>query len=150
MHQLFANPRQLRRLGYGAVTLGAALGATSTLLRDLSDDNTWTYLIDAAAWLLAAVGAVAEARVSAIMSAFQADHVRRRATVLFCLGIGVVLGACVLLSTVSDDGSHVALRAIAAALLIVGIGAGLGGGLSLAVTVGARYAADRLANLDDT
>ena len=130
--------------------LGAALGAASTLLRDLSEGNSWTYLLDAAGWLFASVGAVAEARVGAILSAFEADRTRRRATILFCLGIGVVLGACVLLSTVSGDGTLIALRAVAAALLIGGIGAGLGGGLSLAVTAGARYAADRLADLDDT
>jgi hypothetical protein len=129
------------------VALGASLGATSTLLRDVGDDDSRTYLLDAVGWLLAAAGAVAEARVSAILTAFEAKREQRRATLFVSLGIGVALGACVLLSTVSG---LVALRAIAAALLIVGIGAGLGGGLSLAVTVGARYAADRLANLEDT
>lgn len=127
-----------------------ALAATGTLLRDTSDDNAWTYLLDALAWLLAIAGAVAEARVSAIFSAFQPEPARRRASILLCLGILVALGACVLLSNPDQDGVAVAIRTGAAALLIGGIGAGLGGGMSLAVTVGARYAADRLANLDDT
>jgi hypothetical protein len=132
------------------MTAGAALGATSTLLRDTSDGNSWTYLLDAVGWLLAVGGAVAEARVSAIMSAFQPENARRRATVLLCLGIVVTLVACVLLSTLGADGIAVGIRAIAAALLIGGIGAGLGGGLSLAVTIGARYAADRLGDLEDS
>ena len=68
---------------------------------------------------------------------------------LFCLGIGVSLGSCVVLSTLDGDGNSIAVRSLAAALLIGGIGGGLGGGLSLAVTVGTRYAADRLANLDE-
>ncbi len=150
MRHLIGNPSHLRQLGYVSVGLGAALGATGTLLRDTSDDNSWTYVLDAAGLLLAIAGAVAEARVSTIFSAFQPESARRRATLLLCLGILAALGACVLLSSLEGDGTAVAIRTGAAALLIVGIGAGLGGGLSLAATVGVRYAADRLANLDDS
>ena len=150
MRNFLESPSHLRRLGYGALGLGAALASTGTLVRDTSDSNAWTYLLDALAWLLAVAGAVAEARVSAILSAFQPEPARRRATILLCFGILAALGACVLLSTLDQDGVAVAIRTGAAALLIGGIGAGLGGGLSLALTAGARYAADRLANLDDT
>ncbi len=150
MRDLFGNPAHLRRLGYGALGLGAALGASGTLLRDTGDDTSWTYLLDAVAWLLAVAGAVAEARASAIFSAFQPEPARRRSTLLLCLGILAALGGCVLLSSLGRDDVAVAIRTGAAGTLIGGIGTGLGGGLSLAVTVGARYAADRLANLDDS
>jgi hypothetical protein len=146
----FESPNHLRRLGYAVLGLGAALGATGTLLRDTGDGAAWTYVLDALAWLLAVAAAVAEARVGAIFSAFQPEPARRRASILFCLGILAALSACVLLSTLDQDGAAVAIRTAAAALLISGIGAGLGGGLALAVTAGARYAADRLAKLDDT
>lgn len=150
MRNFFESPIHLRRLEYGALGLGATLGVAGTLLRDTGDGNSWTFLLDTLAWLLAVAGAIAETRVSTIFSAFQPESMRRRATILFCVGILASLGACVLLSTLDQDGGAVAIRAAAAALLIGGIGAGLGGVLSVGVTVGARYAADRLANLDDS
>lgn len=128
---------------------GAAIGAFATVLRDTRDGNSWTYLLDAAGWLLSVSGAIAEARTAAIFAAFQPQTAQRRAVLLFCLGFVAALGMCVLLSTLDGEGIAVVIRAVAAALLLGGIWAGLGGGLSLAATVGARYAADRLANLDD-
>ena len=112
------------------------------------DAGGWTYLLDVGGWLLAVAGAVAEARVNLIFAGFQADAVRRRATVLTIVGIIAALAGCVALSTVATTGTVSLARAVAAAFLVGGVGAGLGGILSLAVTSGARYAADRLANLD--
>lgn len=127
---------------------GSVLSLLATVLRDRTAAGGWTYLLDAGGWLFAVAGAVAEARVNLILADVQADAVRRRATVLTIGGIVATLAGCVVLSTLATTGSASLARAAAAGFLVGGVGAGLGGILSLAVTSGARYAADRLANFD--
>ncbi len=149
LRQRIADPRLLRRLAVVLILNGTALALIATLLRDAAGAGAGTYVLDTAAWLFAVVGAGLEARVSTILAPFQPAAVRRRGLLLAILGITVCLGSCVTLSAVSGGGSATIVRACAAALLVAGLGSGLGGLLSLAVTSGARYAADRLAHLDD-
>lgn len=147
----FDDPHRLRRLAPGLIGLGAICGLCAMLLRDSwnpgSLGHSATYLLDTLGWLLAFAGAVAAARLGSIYFRFKPASVRRRAILAAVSGTAVCLLSCVLISGVDD--APLLVRLLAAALLIGGLGAGLAGLLTLAVTEGSRYAADRLANLDD-
>ena len=150
--RILASPFRLRRVAVGLIVAAACLAAAALIVRDRAeapDRVRVTYLIDAAAWILAILGAAAEAWVSAILFPARPQAVRRRALLLAAGGTVGLLGACVALSA-DGSGLNAAIpRAIAAGALVAGLGGGLGGLLTLAWFYGGAYAANRIAEFDD-
>ncbi|MGH2562257.1 MAG: hypothetical protein ACRDJH_24625 [Thermomicrobiales bacterium] len=147
MPRLFANPRRLRRYGHLNVAFAAALAGAAAAWRARGGPNG-TYLFDVAAWLLAVGGAVSEARVGTLLFGFAPVPARRRALLLTLLGLLTFLLSCVLYAVGSADNE--AIRGVAGAALIGGIGLGLGGLFTLAAYYGGDYAASRIERMDDT
>ena len=151
MRRFLASPIRLRRVAIGLVLTAALVAAVAIVARDraAADRARATFLLDTAAWLLAAFGAAAEARVNAIVFPARPGMIRRRALILAVGGTLGLLGGCVVLSFGRNGLDAAVPRAIAAAALVAGLGGSLGGVLTLAWVYGGAYAADRIAEFDE-
>lgn len=152
MRRILASPIRLRRVAMGLVLTAALLAAGALVLRDraaAADRARVTHLLDAAAWLIAILGAAAEARVGAIFFEARPRATRRRALLLAVGGTLGLLGGCIVLSLDRNAVDAAVPRAVAAGALVAGLGGGLGGLLTLVWYYGGSYAADRIAEFDD-
>jgi hypothetical protein len=149
----FADPLRLRRLGLALVAGGAVLAAVAAVLRGQGRPGTpghsATYLLDVAAWFLAVAGAVVEARVGDRLLAVGQRGARQRAVLFSVGGLGAMLCACVTISLGSSGASGTPLRAALAAVMVGGLGVGLGGLATLGWFYGGRYAADRIQRMGE-
>ena len=151
--RLLANPWRLRRLGLALIlTAALAAGAAAALRARLPPGTTRhsaTYLLDTAGWLLAAGGAVVEARVGDLLLTAGHRAARRRAVAFAAFGIVAALGGCFSLSAFVSGALGGLARGIAAAALVGGVGLGLAGLFTLVWHYGGRYAADRIQRMGE-
>jgi hypothetical protein len=147
------NPLGLRRLGLTLVLAGAVCAGLATWLRDHLAPGTGrhnaTYLLDVAGWVLAVAGAVIEARIGDLLLTADQPAARRRAVLFAVAGLGAALTACVTIPLRSAGASATLLRAALAAILVGGIGVGLGGLATLGWFYGGRYAARRIERMGE-
>jgi hypothetical protein len=147
------NPLRVRRIGLALIALAALLAATATWQRDHlapgSSARSATYLLDVLGWFLAIAGAVLEAKIGDLLLNAGQRAARRRAIVFAVIGLGASLTACITIPGRSDAAFSVPLRAGLAAVLVGGIGIGLGGAATLIWFYGGRYAADRIAKMGE-
>jgi hypothetical protein len=108
-----------------------------------------TYFLDVAGWFLAVAGAAIEARVGDLLITAGQLAARRRAVLFAVTGIGAALVACATIPLRSSGASATPLRAALAAIMVGGIGLGLGGLATLAWFYGGRYAERRIERMGD-
>jgi hypothetical protein len=135
-------PRHLRWTSLGLILAGALLAGLGDGLREAAGtgEANWTFVLDMVGLLLALAGAVFEVRSADIMFGFAPAETRRRALIRVIAAILTILVMCVALGAIDQP----VLRGAAGALLMFGIGFGLGGLFSLAWIYGGGYAADRI------
>lgn len=129
------------------IAFGALSASAGAALR-ASGSGGGTFLLDAAGWLIAAAGAVLEARSAGMWFDIQPTAVRRRAVAFASLGVIGALGGCIAASVFSSDRGAL-LQSGAMLALVGGVGFGLAGFGALAWTIGGDYAARRIEQLGD-
>jgi len=143
-------PLQQSRLAGLLLIAAAALAAFGAFLRH-TDGSLHRpglgYLCSTAALFVAVGAAIWKARVAAMLVVFRAGQVRLNATLSLIAGVLVALTGCVLASGVSE--SRPGWQSLGEGVLMLGIGLGLTGLLSIFWAFGVDYLGDRIDKLSE-
>lgn len=130
----------------GVSLAGALLGGLAIAVRTGQvGDGRWgtgTYLIDAVAVLLCVAGVAVEARAVDRLAGF--FDLRRGATLQLIAGVTLTLTACLLIPAMRSGEPPDWVATGLATLVYVGVGRGLSGAATLAITVAPGYLEGRI------
>ena len=125
---------------------GALLGGLASVVRTgLFGDARWgtgTYLIDVAAVLVCVTGVAIEARAVDRLAGY--FDLRRGATLQLLAGAALALAACLLIPAMRSGEPPDWAATGLATLVYVGVGRGLSGAATLAITVAPGYLEGRI------
>lgn len=149
----FASPVGRRRLSLLLIAVAAFLAGVGALIRATespgSTSHSFGYLFDVAGWLIALFAAIVEARVADLFFQFSERGPKRRALALTLIGLICAIAGCYSASVLLDRDSPAIVAALANALMVGGIGAGLAGMFSLGWFYSGNYAAKRVEKLSE-
>jgi hypothetical protein len=148
--RFFSNPRLLHHVSQAMIALSAIIAFFAAYLRDGLSAGSITYLIDAAALLVAIGSAVLDGQYASILGDFQPNSLRRGSLLRLVIGVlGMLLGCVVASMDFSRSGGDI-ITATAYGVLFAGIALGLGGLIRILLVDGARYASEKVQErLDD-
>ncbi len=149
----FASPAGRQRRSLLLIAIAALLAGVGALIRAIespgSASHSLGYLFDAVGWVLALIAAVAEARIADLFFQFSERKARRRALVLTLVGLTGAIAGCFVASAVVERESVAIVTAVANAVMVGGVAAGLAGLFSLGWFYGGNYAAKRVEKLSE-
>jgi hypothetical protein len=130
-------------------TLLAGIGAYLRSTAGPGESRAGGYLLETAALAIVVGSAAWQARVAEMLILFDSKAVRRRSILSLLAGICTALVGCAVASVIETDRHDAAVRALAQAGIVGGVGLGLAGCFSLAWVYGMGYAGAKIERMSE-